>query len=386
MMLDRIVHHLLRFGAKKIFLVDRNKSESGAAFDGVVLRDHRIVYVKASSEQTILQNTKMLVDQYNMVDEQLLIISKSFVCCSDYTSGAPDDQFSLHLCLNEGAAGHYFELGPEQRVTQQMEDLPEDQVEAYRSAGTILVPGRLVSQIPSEIGAWDGSFLQWALNAGLLRGQPIGGFFVDLQSMQLDDHLFQFDSWLNRRFRPCLFLDRDGILIEDISYPHRASDAKVCSGAAPLVVWATENGWHPVVVSNQAGVAKGKFSYEDYTIFTGFLKQTFLSKGANIRKWFGCPYHIAGSVPEYAKHSLMRKPHPGMLLKAMEWTPILMTESIMLGDKASDEIEHLPLTSYFVRGRYELPERLSDRTFNDLSEVLEFLKKREKEAKDLSAR
>ena len=86
-----------------------------------------------------------------------------------------------------------------------------------------------------------------------------------------------------------------------------------------------------------------------------------------------CPYHPEGKVPSYKKPSLLRKPNPGMILATMNNLAIDLHESIMIGDKDSDEIKWMNLKTFFIKGKYALSK--DDNVFPNHHELFEHLKK-----------
>jgi len=170
---------------------------------------------------------------------------------------------------------------------------------------------------------------------------------------------------------PCLFLDRDGVLIEDVGYPHRKEDFHPNPEILPLLTWAKKQGWWCIGVTNQSGIAKGLFTEADYRVFTGYVEDFFRSKGVPLHGIYHCPYLPDGTTPPYNRKSLLRKPHPGMLLQASAHFPIEWEKSWMIGDRRGDVIPVLGLSSVLIRRQYpvEGSEPVFD-TWRDLTEYI----------------
>lgn len=133
-----------------------------------------------------------------------------------------------------------------------------------------------------------------------------------------------------------LFLDRDGIINVEKNYLYKIEDFEFINDTLDLIKKAKELGYEIIVVSNQAGIAKGKYTLKDLEINDKWLKEQFLNMGTPLLDTFYCPNHKDGIIEEYAKDSYDRKPNPGMLLKAKEKYDIDMDNSIMIGDRFSD--------------------------------------------------
>lgn len=149
-----------------------------------------------------------------------------------------------------------------------------------------------------------------------------------------------------------LFLDRDGIINEDTKYPHKPEHITFKKDIFKFCKAVIEKGYILVVVSNQAGVAKGYYSEDDVVFLHKWMENKFRERGITIAGFYYCPYHIEGTVQKYRKDSPMRKPKPGMILQAAKELGIDLKKSVMVGDKPSDRIELKELKSIIVHSKY----------------------------------
>ena len=129
--------------------------------------------------------------------------------------------------------------------------------------------------------------------------------------------------------RPALFLDRDGVLIEDKHHLCEPDDVQLCAGAKKLLEQAKNNHWPVVVVTNQSGIARGLFDWNDYQSVTQRLLQ-LLGPETLISA-----IYANGHGPN-APLSSWRKPSPGMLLAATKDLNIDLSRSILVGDRLTD--------------------------------------------------
>src|SRR5690606_7801182 len=137
--------------------------------------------------------------------------------------------------------------------------------------------------------------------------------------------------------RPAAFLDRDGVLIEDVGYPHRPDQLHLMPGAARAVKRLNEAGYLCVIVTNQSGVARGLFDLDQMHAFNALLLERLAEDGARIDAVYACPYHSVGAVEAFLHPDHPdRKPNPGMLLRAIDEHAIDPARSLMIGDQPSD--------------------------------------------------
>ena len=134
--------------------------------------------------------------------------------------------------------------------------------------------------------------------------------------------------------RGALFLDRDGVIVEDAHYLHRPDDVRLIDGAAEIIAAANRRGVAVVVVTNQAGIARGRFGWEDFIQVQERIIEDL--DGAFFNAVFACPHHADGKPPFDAPDHAWRKPNPGMLLEAAQRLPIDLAASWMIGDRAGD--------------------------------------------------
>jgi D-glycero-D-manno-heptose 1,7-bisphosphate phosphatase len=154
------------------------------------------------------------------------------------------------------------------------------------------------------------------------------------------------------RKNKAVFLDRDGIINEDREYPHNPADIVFIPAIFDFCRIALEKGYILVVVTNQAGVAKGYFTEDDVQALHEWMSGQFRDRGITISGFYYCPFHDKGVTEQYRKVSFCRKPKPGMFLNASKDLDIDLSRSVMIGDKQSDRIELPELKSYVIKSRY----------------------------------
>jgi len=136
--------------------------------------------------------------------------------------------------------------------------------------------------------------------------------------------------------RPALFLDRDGVLVEEVHYLHKVSDMCVMPGAADAVRAANARGVPVIVVTNQAGIGRGTYGWAEFIDVQEAMLDALADAGAFVNAVFACPHHADGVAPYNVPDHPARKPNPGMLLAAAEMMPIALSGSWIVGDRAGD--------------------------------------------------
>jgi len=134
-----------------------------------------------------------------------------------------------------------------------------------------------------------------------------------------------------------VFLDRDGVIIQEPPhYAHKLSQIRLIPRAANAIRLLNKDKFTVVVVSNQAGIARGYYPEEDTILFNRGVKEVLAKEGAHIDAMYYCPHHPEAKIEKYRLDCNCRKPKPGMLAKAQQELNIDLKQSFMIGDKLSD--------------------------------------------------
>jgi D-glycero-D-manno-heptose 1,7-bisphosphate phosphatase len=132
-----------------------------------------------------------------------------------------------------------------------------------------------------------------------------------------------------------LFLDRDGVVNEEVGYLHRADEVRFVDGIFSLCRTAAGLGYRLIVVTNQAGIARGYYSEADFEVLTEFMRGELRAEGVALDAVYYCPFHPDG-VGKYKQEHEDRKPGTGMLRRGVREFGVDLSESVMVGDRCSD--------------------------------------------------
>jgi D-glycero-D-manno-heptose 1,7-bisphosphate phosphatase len=133
-----------------------------------------------------------------------------------------------------------------------------------------------------------------------------------------------------------LFLDRDGVINHDVGYLHAAEDVRWVDGIFELCRMAVRMGYKLVVVTNQAGIARGFYTEAQFETLMAWMRSEFVARGVALDAVYFSPYHPVHGLGEYKRDHEDRKPRPGMLLRAAKDLGLDLGRSVMVGDRCSD--------------------------------------------------
>jgi len=136
--------------------------------------------------------------------------------------------------------------------------------------------------------------------------------------------------------RAAIFLDRDGTLNEEVDYLSDPEQMVLIPGAAASVARLNARDIPVVVVTNQSGIGRGRFRWEDFAAVMDRMTDLLAQEQARVDAVYVAPHHAHGQGEYAATDHPDRKPNPGMLRRAAEEHGLDLSRSWMVGDKAID--------------------------------------------------
>lgn len=138
------------------------------------------------------------------------------------------------------------------------------------------------------------------------------------------------------RKRPAVFLDRDGVINEQMGYINHISRFTLLPGVAAAIRRLNELELPVVVATNQSGLARGYFPEELLEAVHEKMRRELAAEGAHLDGIYTCPHHPEAKVSRYRLDCDCRKPRPGLLLRAARELNLDLSRSCMVGDRWND--------------------------------------------------
>ena len=127
------------------------------------------------------------------------------------------------------------------------------------------------------------------------------------------------------------FFDRDGTINIDKGYVHRIEDFEFIKGMPEFIKKYNDEGYKVIVVTNQAGIARGYYTQKEVDILHNYINEELAKIGAHIDAFYICPHH-----PDFTGECNCRKPKTGMIEQAIKDFDIDVKQSVLFGDKPWD--------------------------------------------------
>ena len=135
---------------------------------------------------------------------------------------------------------------------------------------------------------------------------------------------------------PTLFLDRDGVVVEEVDYLHRVEDIAICPAAAAVISTANANAVPVVLITNQSGVGRGYYGWAEFRAVQEAIQSAIAAEGAHFDAVYACAHHCDGQGAFAHPDHPARKPNPGMLQRAAAALDVDMARSWLVGDRVGD--------------------------------------------------
>ncbi len=134
--------------------------------------------------------------------------------------------------------------------------------------------------------------------------------------------------------KPAVFLDRDGVINEDLGYVYKKKQFEWIKGAKETIKYLNDKDYYVFVITNQSGIARGLYNENDVDYLHKYINSELHKINAKIDEFFYSPYHP--NFKEYKNLSNLRKPKTGMIELAFQKWPILKSGSFLIGDSKTD--------------------------------------------------
>ncbi len=133
-----------------------------------------------------------------------------------------------------------------------------------------------------------------------------------------------------------LFLDRDGVVNEEVGYLHQVENVRFVEGIFSLCRTAKRLGYRLLIVTNQAGIARGYYTEEAFQELMAWMRSEFQREGVELDAIYHCPFHPEHGVGVYKREHEDRKPGTGMLRRGAYDFNLDLSQCLMIGDRCTD--------------------------------------------------
>lgn len=200
------------------------------------------------------------------------------------------------------------------------------------NAGAYLLRTNVFQSLPARFSL-ETEWLNMLAGSGHLRAVECEGDFIDIGIPEDYERAQTMLAPLARNWKLALF-DRDGTINVDIGHLHEPEKLRLIPHTIELLRrYTRDDEYKVVVVTNQAGIAKGLYTKAEMNATHRALDIMLKSQGCSVDAYYFCPHH-----PDFSGFCDCRKPEPGMLLSAMRDFDATPDDCVMYGDSIKDAL------------------------------------------------
>ncbi len=170
-----------------------------------------------------------------------------------------------------------------------------------------------------------------------------------------------------------LFLDRDGVVNVEFGYVGKRENFVFKIGLFPFLREMQDRNYRIAIVTNQSGVARGRYTEDDYRDLTNWMLDCFKQESITIDAVLACFEYDDATIAKYKRESFWRKPNPGMILEAAQKLRLDLSRSVMIGDRQRDMEAAQSAgvgTRLWMTDEKDLPELTGVKVITDFDQAL----------------
>lgn len=336
--LDILLRNIARHGISEVVLLSRHRAD--------VIREHYArspllgLKIIICEEKSPAGTAGALRDAATMLDDVFLLTNGDSLFDFNYLAlhqGFDPETTDFSIALSEVAdVSRYGQvtLGANERVVGYAEKSGFPGQPGLISGGVYIVSRRIIDEIGPGLTSLETDVVPSLVARGRVTGRTFKGYFIDIG---LPESYAQAQLEIPaRKRRPAVFLDRDGTINLDRGYTHKPDDLVFLPHVPEAIRTINDAGWLVIVISNQAGVARGYYGTEQVNLFHAEINARLQAFGAHIDAFYFCPHHPEGVVQGLARDCDCRKPGTALFDQASHDWAIDLGRSAMVGDKSSD--------------------------------------------------
>jgi len=332
--LQYILNLYSKYNFKKIYiLVGKGSKEVISLYHN---KEINFVKVECLIEKKLLGTAGALYKLRNKVEDFMLVNGDSILDIHIDTFLPLEKNFICKMSLIKNT--NYFDNNKLSKLQLKKKIVVSDIFsKPYMNGGVYLFNKKIFKYIKNKKSSLEEDVLPNLIKKKKITGKIYrDNFFLDIGTKE---NFFKSDKILNNHFkRPVAFLDRDGVINHDYGYVSKFNNFKFKKGVIQGLNFLIKKNYYIFLVTNQAGIAKKKFTLDQFKSLQIKIKQYLSKKKIFFDSVSFCPHHSKGKVKKFKKNCQYRKPNNGMIKALFQKWDIDLINSFFIGDKYSDEL------------------------------------------------
>ncbi|MDC2968850.1 HAD-IIIA family hydrolase [Candidatus Pelagibacter sp.] len=206
----------------------------------------------------------------------------------------------------------------------------------YMNAGVYFLNKKIINYIPNKFCSLEEDVLPNLIKKGKINGQKVDNPFIDMGTKK---NLVRVNKFFKKlTYKPAIFLDRDGVINKDFGYVYKFNQIKWINKTISILKNIKNLNIYIFVVTNQSGIGRKYYTINHFNILHKKIKKFLSKKNIFFDEVFFCPHHPTEGKGIYKKKCNCRKPNNKMIMDAKKKWNVDLNNSLMIGDKLSDEL------------------------------------------------
>ncbi len=352
--LINLVNMATRFGFDEILLLASHANN--VLIDYFDNFENKKFKVKIIIDKNPLGTGGAIVNAYEYLDDTFYCINGDSIIEGNWISLNPilNNKYKAVIGLTEvNDPGRYGSIEIEGSTVIKFNEKDKKATSRLVNGGIYLLKKEIFKKYKKNIISLEKEILPQLLKYGELGAKKIDGYFIDIGTPKSLEDAKKKLWGMNRK---AVIFDRDGTLNIDNGYTYKVEDLLWVDGAKDLIKYLNDLNYLVFVATNQAGIAKAKYTEDDMHNFHNAMQKSLFNIGAHIDKFYYCPFHKDGINIRYKKDSEDRKPKTGMLEKIQEEWRLDKNNLCFIGDSEKDIkcAENFNIPGYMYNGKDNL--------------------------------
>lgn len=345
-----IINYYCRFNIQNIYLLCGYKSKY--YFKNFHQKYHNLIKITCFKEKEKMGTGGALFKIKNKIKNDFLLVNGDTIC------EPPVERLINIVNKNKSVAGIFIKKG--KFNSQKLNSLSLDSNKKiifskknYTNCGLYFFKKKFLKSIKNKTASLENKYLNLLIKNLQVSGIYYKNLMFDIGSLE---NFKKSKKVIKKNLdRPALFLDRDNTLISDKGYTFKLSDFKILPGVIKKLKFFSKKKYYIFIITNQAGIAKKKFSNKQFFLFQKKLKYSFMEKKIFIDDVQYCPHHPDALIKKYKLICNCRKPKNLLFRNIKRKFIYNHKKSLMIGDSSSD---------FFFAKSSKLKFRRSDEFFS----------------------
>ncbi len=330
--LEHIIKNLSRFGINRVLLLCHYKYELfKKKFHNKVCFGTTIRCIK---EKNLMGSSGALLNAKNSLDNNFLICNGDTffdINISDLVFEFFKKKKLAQIALKRSILKKRYDTFGLKRDGQIIEDL--DKKNNLINSGVLIISKKIVPYL-EKFGSLEKKVFKKLIKRKKIFGKKYENEFLDMGTPL---SLKKLPKFLNKiSLKPCLFLDRDGVINKDTGYVSNQRNFIWRKNIFKFIKKYNDKNYYVIIITNQSGIGRGYYTEKDLSKLHKWMNKKIRSKGGNIDKIYFSPYFKKSKFKKYRKEKNLRKPNTGMIIKAKKDFKINIKKSLLIGDKEVD--------------------------------------------------